>query len=63
MLPSLIFWLIDRCCRLMTTGLCDYHTLNSGDVGFRARTAHITLFPDLEYGDVHRLDLANIQDP
>ncbi|KAL7952654.1 ferric reductase NAD binding domain-containing protein [Trichoderma compactum] len=49
MLHSLIFWLIDRGCRLMRTGL--------------PRTADITVFPDPEYGDVYRLDLANNQDP
>ncbi|PTB52025.1 hypothetical protein M431DRAFT_497328 [Trichoderma harzianum CBS 226.95] len=54
MLPSLIFWLIDRACHLMRTGLLHYHILNSGHVGLRT-------YP--EYGDVYRLDLANNQDP
>ncbi|KAL7782347.1 ferric reductase like transmembrane component domain-containing protein [Trichoderma afarasin] len=63
MLPSLIFWLIDRGCRLMRTGLLHYHILNSGHVGFRTCTADITLFADPEYGDVYRLDIANNQDP
>lgn len=63
MLPSFIFWLIDRGCRLMWTGLLHYHILDSGHVGFRSCTADIALFPDPKYGDVYRLHLANNQDP
>ncbi|KAL7910602.1 ferric reductase like transmembrane component domain-containing protein [Trichoderma velutinum] len=63
MLPSLIFWLIDRGCRLMRAGLLHYHILPSGNVGFRTCTAEIILFPDSEHGDVYRLDLRNNQDP
>ncbi|KAL6697084.1 hypothetical protein J3F84DRAFT_393861 [Trichoderma pleuroticola] len=50
-LPSLIFWLIDRGCRLVGTGLLHYHIVLPGSVGFRICTAEITQFSEPEYGD------------
>ncbi|KAL7940791.1 ferric reductase like transmembrane component domain-containing protein [Trichoderma barbatum] len=62
MVPSLILWFIDRGCRFIRTCFLHYHILPSGSVGFRTCEAEITLFPDAEYGDIYRLDLANDQD-
>ncbi|KAL7811413.1 ferric reductase like transmembrane component domain-containing protein [Trichoderma gracile] len=63
MVPSLIFWLIDRGLRLIRTGILHYQILPSGNVGFRSCSADITFFSDSEHGDVYRLDLTNNQDP
>ncbi|TFB01135.1 Ferric reductase transmembrane component 3 [Trichoderma ghanense] len=63
MVPSLIFWFIDRGLRLFRTGILHYQILPSGNVGFCPCPAEITLFPDTEHGDVYRLDLTNNQDP
>ncbi|KAH0492022.1 hypothetical protein TgHK011_003419 [Trichoderma gracile] len=63
MVPSLIFWLIDRGLRLIRTGILHYQILPSGNVGFRSCSADITFFSDSEHGDVYRLDLTNYQDP
>ncbi|OTA01078.1 hypothetical protein A9Z42_0014390 [Trichoderma parareesei] len=63
MIPSLIFWLIDRGLRLVRTGILHYQILPSGNVGFRSCSADITFCSDSEDGDVYRLDLTNNQDP
>lgn len=63
LLPSLIFWFLDRGLRLLRTAYLHYHHLPSGGMGFRAAEATITRFPDAEHGDVLRFDLENSQDP
>lgn len=63
LLPSLLFWFIDRGFRFLRTAYLHYHHLPSGTMGFRAAQAVITRFPDSEHGDVLRLDLENNQDP
>ncbi|EGR44885.1 uncharacterized protein TRIREDRAFT_23353 [Trichoderma reesei QM6a] len=63
MIPSLIFWLIDRGLRLVRTAILHYQILPSGNVGFRSCSADITFCSDSEHGDVYRLDLTNNQDP
>jgi predicted ferric reductase len=62
MLPSLLFWFVDRGIRLIRTAFLHYHQLPSGGMGFKASQAVITRFPDAEYGDVLRLDFDNEQD-
>ncbi|PTB64960.1 hypothetical protein BBK36DRAFT_1177949 [Trichoderma citrinoviride] len=51
MMPSLIFWLLDRGLRLIRTGILHYQILPSGDVGFHTCAAEFTMFPDTENGD------------
>jgi predicted ferric reductase len=63
MIPSLIFWFLDRGARFIRSGLLHYQLLPSGDMGFRPAYAAITRFPDSEYGDIIRLDLEINQDP
>lgn len=63
LIPSLIFWLMDRGFRIMRTAYLHYHHLPSGGMGFRAAQATITRFPDSEHGDILRFDLENNQDP
>ncbi|KAK7422072.1 hypothetical protein QQX98_001814 [Neonectria punicea] len=63
LLPSLLFWFVDRGFRFLRTAYLHYHHLPSGNMGFRAAHAIITRFPDSEHGDVIRLDLENNQDP
>ncbi|KPM44316.1 hypothetical protein AK830_g2290 [Neonectria ditissima] len=63
LLPSLLFWFVDRGFRFLRTAYLHYHHLPSGNMGFRAAHAIITRFPDSEHGDVIRLDLENSQDP
>lgn len=63
LIPSLIFWFLDRGLRFVRTGFLHYHGLPDGGMGFRACQAVITTFPDAEHGDVYRLDLHNDQDP
>lgn len=63
LLPSLLFWFIDRALRLLRTAYLHYHHLPSGNMGFKAAQAVITRFPDPEHGDLIRLDLENNQDP
>ncbi|KAH7156912.1 ferric reductase like transmembrane component-domain-containing protein [Dactylonectria macrodidyma] len=63
LLPSLLFWFVDRGFRLLRTAYLHYHHLPSGTMGFRAAQAVITRFPDSDYGDILRLDLENNQDP
>ncbi|KAJ5495936.1 hypothetical protein N7539_001052 [Penicillium diatomitis] len=64
MIPSLIFWCIDRAARLVRTAILHYHPLEDrGLLGFSSADAHITRFPDEDYGDVLRLDLENNQEP
>jgi ferric-chelate reductase len=62
LLPSLLFWFLDRGARLARTAFLHYHHLPSGHMGFRAAKATIKRFPDAEYGDVIRLDFENDQD-
>lgn len=62
LLPSLIFWFIDRGARLVRTAFLHYHYLPTGTMGFEAAQAAVTHFPDSEHGDVIRLDLENDQD-
>ncbi|CAM1504046.1 Fc.00g016370.m01.CDS01 [Cosmosporella sp. VM-42] len=63
LIPSLIFWFLDRGLRLLRTAFLHYHHLPSGGMGFRSAEAIITRFPDSERGDVLRFDLENDQDP
>ena len=63
LIPSLIFWGLDRAARLLRTAFLHYHPGESGLFGFKSLDAAITLFPDDEYGDVIRLELENIQEP
>lgn len=63
LLPSLLFWFVDRGFRLLRAAYLHYHHLPSGNMGFEAAQAVVTHFPDSEYGDVIRLDLENNQDP
>lgn len=63
LIPSLIFWFLDRGARLVRTAFLHYHRLPSGHMGFRAAPSSITVFPDPdERGDIVRLDLDNDQD-
>ncbi|KAJ2974052.1 hypothetical protein NQ176_g6254 [Zarea fungicola] len=63
MLPSLIFWFIDRCVRLARTAFLHYGHHPSGGMGFKVAEAAVTRFPDALHGDVIRLDMENDQDP
>ncbi|KAI9151984.1 Ferric/cupric reductase transmembrane component 2 [Paramyrothecium foliicola] len=63
MIPSLIFWFMDRGARFIRTALLHYQYLPSGGMGFKAAQATVTLFPDAEAGDVVRLDFDHEQDP
>ncbi|KEY69322.1 hypothetical protein S7711_08394 [Stachybotrys chartarum IBT 7711] len=63
LLPSLIFWFIDRGVRLVRTAFLHYTELPSGKMGFETAKAVITRFPDAEHGDVLRLDFDLDQDP
>ncbi|KAI9903775.1 hypothetical protein N3K66_000304 [Trichothecium roseum] len=62
LLPSLIFWFLDRIARLVRTGFLHYHHLPEGSMGFRSVPATMTMFPDAEGGDVVRMELENDQD-
>ncbi|KAL6865494.1 hypothetical protein ACO1O0_001588 [Amphichorda felina] len=62
LLPSLIFWFLDRGARLVRTAFLHYTRLPSGNMGFRPAPAVISVFPDAERGDVLRLELENDQD-
>ncbi|OAQ71359.1 ferric-chelate reductase [Pochonia chlamydosporia 170] len=61
LVPAFILWGIDRGARFVRTGLLHYHP-SSMYAGFRPVEASITRFPDVEHGDVLRLDLENAQD-
>ncbi|KAJ5709845.1 hypothetical protein N7493_009437 [Penicillium malachiteum] len=63
LLPSLIFWGLDRATRLLRTAFLHYHPNEPSVLGFKSLDAAITIFPDKEYGAVIRLELENIQDP
>lgn len=64
LLPSLIFWFIDRGARFIRTAVLHYHPCQgAGVLGFKSIEASITRFPDEEHGDVIRLDMENIQEP
>ncbi|KAJ5669820.1 hypothetical protein N7462_010890 [Penicillium macrosclerotiorum] len=63
LLPSLIFWGLDRGVRLARSALLHYHPGEPGVLGFKSLDATITLFPDPEHGDVVRLELENNQEP
>lgn len=62
MIPSLIFWFIDRAARFIRAALLHYQYLPTGGMGFKAAEATVTLFPDAESGDVVRLDFELEQD-
>ncbi|CEO60489.1 hypothetical protein PMG11_05114 [Penicillium brasilianum] len=63
LLPSLIFWFIDRGARFIRTGLLHYHPGEaSGILGFKSIKAAITHFSEEEHGDVIRLDMENVQE-
>jgi ferric-chelate reductase len=62
MIPSLIFWFLDRGARFVRTAFLHYQHLPSGNMGFRPAQAEIKVFPDPERGDVVRLELENDQD-
>jgi ferric-chelate reductase len=64
LLPSLIFWFLDRGARFIRTAVLHYHPgEESGMLGFKSVEAAITRFPDEEHGDVIRLDMENVQEP
>lgn len=63
LLPSLIFWFLDRGARLVRTALLHYHPDESGTLGFKTVNANITRYQDTENSDVIRLDMDNIQEP
>ncbi|KAJ5765255.1 hypothetical protein N7520_004814 [Penicillium odoratum] len=63
LLPSLIFWFLDRAARLVRTALLHHRPDYPGLFALRAANAAITRFSDQEYGDVIRLDLENSQEP
>ncbi|KAF5024908.1 hypothetical protein F66182_2992 [Fusarium sp. NRRL 66182] len=63
LLPSLLFWFMDRGFRLLRSAYLHYHHLPSGNMGFQAAKAVVTRFPDPEHGDLLRFDLENDQDP
>ncbi|RAL03864.1 ferric reductase family protein [Aspergillus ibericus CBS 121593] len=63
LLPSLIFWFLDRAARLCRTALLHYQPDQAGTMGCRPAEATITQFPDPNNGDVLRLDIDHIQDP
>ncbi|PYI11664.1 hypothetical protein BO78DRAFT_332819 [Aspergillus sclerotiicarbonarius CBS 121057] len=63
LLPSLIFWFLDRGARICRTALLHYQPDQAGVMGCRPAEATITRFPDSNNGDVLRLDIDHIQDP
>ncbi|RDA95000.1 hypothetical protein CP533_0133 [Ophiocordyceps camponoti-saundersi (nom. inval.)] len=65
LIPSFIFWGLDRAARLVRTGLLHYHPWSSSSgilTGFRPATASLKIFKDASDGEVVRLDLDNNQD-
>ncbi|KAJ5919444.1 hypothetical protein N7466_010387 [Penicillium verhagenii] len=62
LLPSLIFWFLDRGARLVRTAILHYRPDHPGLLAFSAADAAITRFPDQEHGEVVRLDFENKQD-
>ena len=62
LLPSLLFWFLDRAARIVRTAFLHYHPLPAGGMGFSAVPAGMTVFPDQERGDVVRLELEHDQD-
>ncbi|KAF7555737.1 hypothetical protein G7046_g6489 [Stylonectria norvegica] len=63
LIPSFIFWVLDRALRMLRTAFLHYHHLSSGGMGFQSVHAVVTRFSDSEQGDVLRFDLENDQDP
>ncbi|KAJ5642876.1 uncharacterized protein N7484_005383 [Penicillium longicatenatum] len=63
LLPSLIFWFLDRGARLVRTAILHHRPDHPGIFALQAAEAAMTRFPDQEHGDVIRLDLENEQDP
>lgn len=63
LLPSLIFWFLDRGARLVRTAILHHRPDHPGIFALKAVKAAMTRFPDQEHGDVIRLDLYNEQDP
>ncbi|KAI1169427.1 ferric reductase like transmembrane component-domain-containing protein [Nemania serpens] len=62
LLPSLLIWFLDRGVRLLRTALIHYRYLPDGSMCFRAAPASLTHFPDVEHGDVVRLDFTQPHD-
>lgn len=62
MLPSLIIWFLDRGARLIRTALIHHQCLPKKSLGFKTVEGRLTHFPDIEHGDVVRLDFENSQD-
>ncbi|KAJ5168581.1 uncharacterized protein N7482_004175 [Penicillium canariense] len=63
LLPSLIFWFLDRGARFIRTGVLHYHPgEESGMLGFKSIEATVVCFVDENHGDVIRLEMENIQD-
>ncbi|KAJ5946970.1 hypothetical protein N7454_003809 [Penicillium verhagenii] len=62
LLPSLIFWFLDRGARLVRTAILHHRPDHPGLLAFSTADAAITRFPDQEHGDVVRLDFENKQD-
>lgn len=63
LLPALLLWFIDRGIRLARTGLIHYNYISGSTMGFRSAQASITHFPDVENGDVVRLDFVHSHHP
>lgn len=63
LLPSLIFWFLDRGARIVRTALLHYHPDESRTLGFKTANAIITRYSDAENSGVIRLDLENVQEP
>ncbi|KAJ5677557.1 uncharacterized protein N7477_003190 [Penicillium maclennaniae] len=63
LLPSLIFWFLDRGARLLRTALLHYKPDESGILGFITVDATITRYPDEANSDIIRLDMDNVQEP
>ncbi|KAJ5885875.1 hypothetical protein N7504_011711 [Penicillium tannophilum] len=63
LLPSLIFWFLDRGARFVRTAILHHRLDHPGIFALKAVQAALTRFPDQEHGDVIRLNLDNAQDP
>ncbi|RDA88814.1 hypothetical protein CP532_5451 [Ophiocordyceps camponoti-leonardi (nom. inval.)] len=65
LIPSFIFWGLDRAARLARTALLHYHPWSGSKgllSGFRPVTASLKVFKEASDGEVLRLDLDNDQD-
>ncbi|KAI1114300.1 ferric reductase like transmembrane component-domain-containing protein [Nemania sp. NC0429] len=63
LLPSLLIWFLDRGARFLRTALIHYQYLPDGSMRFRTAPASLTHFPDVEHGDVVRLDFTQPHGP